>query len=351
MKTIFTNDMCAHVWANQSQPFGRSDSMRFEGAVLYSYRTPIAAIVSTPKGNRAALFTSHTYSITTSSKHMPAARNAWSHVAAFTVPNLGGTAGVSISDHAANLEHFREVYEKERAALMRVPCDSPRVRDAYPGETARDYEPTVAHTALHEIGRAAWRYANEFALKIPAWVDGSAVKNDADAIIARRDRLANDPKRLAKREALRAAKERAEQRAEEARAAKRAERLAELLGVIHDWRMGTLTGSLPHDAHVMADGSAMLRVNTAKGVVETSLGAEAPIEHVARSLGLYRAVLAARGTPWQRGERASDDSLSRLGHFTLDRIEADGSVRAGCHTITAVEVEALAATLTAIGAA
>lgn len=30
MKTVFDNRMLAHVWASQSQPYGRSGSMKFD---------------------------------------------------------------------------------------------------------------------------------------------------------------------------------------------------------------------------------------------------------------------------------------------------------------------------------
>ena len=55
MKTVFSNKMCAHVWAQQSQLGGRSDHMRFDGPTLYSYSTPIGFIPNGAKYGRRVL--------------------------------------------------------------------------------------------------------------------------------------------------------------------------------------------------------------------------------------------------------------------------------------------------------
>ncbi len=66
MKTVFTNSQLAHVWAQLSQPNGRSGSMFFEGAKLYSYGLHyLLAQVHTVKGRRFALINETRYSNTT----------------------------------------------------------------------------------------------------------------------------------------------------------------------------------------------------------------------------------------------------------------------------------------------
>lgn len=48
----------------------------FRGASLYSYQTEIARFVTAPTGEQWVLMDSHSYSMTTSSKHYPACRGA-----------------------------------------------------------------------------------------------------------------------------------------------------------------------------------------------------------------------------------------------------------------------------------
>ncbi len=86
MATVFSNDMVAHVWAQNSQPSGRSHNGQyfFDGPTLYSYGRHFAAGHIMPDG--AALITSDSYSITTS-RHVSRAHRAV-RGRAYTVPAL-----------------------------------------------------------------------------------------------------------------------------------------------------------------------------------------------------------------------------------------------------------------------
>ena len=68
MKTVFNNDMTAHIWAQQTQDVGRSNNgnFHFDKESIYSYRTKIARIHK-GKSNAPfiALITSQRYSVTT----------------------------------------------------------------------------------------------------------------------------------------------------------------------------------------------------------------------------------------------------------------------------------------------
>lgn len=68
-RTVFNNSMLAHVWAQQSQPEGRSSNGNFffDGPTIYSYRRsfPVASFVTMPDGGAAVLFTTRSYSVTT----------------------------------------------------------------------------------------------------------------------------------------------------------------------------------------------------------------------------------------------------------------------------------------------
>lgn len=75
MATVFSNDMVAHVWANQSQESGRSHNGQyyFEGRALYSYGSHFVAGFVMPDG--ATLITTDSYSITTN-RHVSRAHGA-----------------------------------------------------------------------------------------------------------------------------------------------------------------------------------------------------------------------------------------------------------------------------------
>lgn len=89
MKHVFSNDMVAHVWAQRSQPSGYTStrSYSFDGAVLLSYSTPIAAFVQGTRKRTACLISDNTFSVTTA-RHISRARQAVSGVPVFLVPHL-----------------------------------------------------------------------------------------------------------------------------------------------------------------------------------------------------------------------------------------------------------------------
>jgi hypothetical protein len=100
---------------------------------------------------------------------------------------------------------------------------------------------------------------------------------------------------------------------------------------IEAWRRG---------ADVRISGHAypcMLRIDGAN--VETSWGAEFPAEHARKAWPLIRAVYTSGKAWWTNGHKIP------LGHFQVDSIDADGTLRAGCHTLSKSEVEHCAALL------
>lgn len=328
MKTVFSNDMLAHVWAQLKQPHGRSSSMRFDGSTAYSYAEPVAHIVETPTGIRVALFTSRTWSVTTS-KHVSMYRRACGpEMRQFTVPDmLLGRYHVSASEfndaHHTNVEQFRTDYRAMLTQLMRAPSHSWRVRNFEPDGQSENYQ-TAAHRDLCELSRTLEDYQQSFGLEVTPlpW------QVDADAAIARRDRLANDPKAIARRAAQEAAeKARAEKRAlaefertEKARAAFRA-------GEPRTWETRCAD----------EQGRAYLRLSSDGATVETSQGADAPLSDVSRVLALYSRIWWDGQPAWKVPAEWLKDA--RLGSFRLDSIDADGTARAGCHRFSATEIK------------
>jgi hypothetical protein len=70
MKTVFSNSMLCHTWANQLQNFGKGSSMYFEGNTIYSYGShyEIAQIIEAPNLTKVFFVNSNGYSNTTA-KH------------------------------------------------------------------------------------------------------------------------------------------------------------------------------------------------------------------------------------------------------------------------------------------
>ena len=71
MKTVFSKDMVAHIWAQQNQQEGRTatGNFYFNGPTLYSYGNHfIVGKFEQHNGNRCILMSTRTYSVTTSSQ-------------------------------------------------------------------------------------------------------------------------------------------------------------------------------------------------------------------------------------------------------------------------------------------
>jgi hypothetical protein len=146
------------------------------------------------------------------------------------------------------------------------------------------------------------------------------------------DRFARDMKTTAQLEAE--AAERAERAAawEAERKAAEAARTKELAEVIAEWR----AGALPSISRLRS-APCMLRVKGTE--IETSWGARFPAEHARKAWRAISAVYRA-GVTWQ-----TNGHKIPLGHFQVDRIEADGTLHAGCHTLSRAEIEHCAALL------
>lgn len=306
-RTVYDNAMVAHVWANQSQESARSHNgnFHFAGPTIYSYRTPIARLWTGIDGRLVALVDSASYSMTTSSKHMPAIWRALARtVPAFMVPHPASER------HPDNLAYLVARYAELRASLRRR-------RDLWqPAES------------LQELANGAIRYAEAFGLAVPAFdVDGDAATITA-AHAARQARNA-DPAYQAKRE-----------REKERREARKLEREREAAAQRHrlqeESRSRWLAGEYVGCAYQLASagGGALLRVRGDN--VETSQGASVPLSHAIKAFRFIK-LCRERGQEWHRNGHSI-----HVGHFTVDRIEPSGNFTAGCHFIEWSEVARIA---------
>jgi hypothetical protein len=301
-REIFPSAEVPHLWMHKIQPSASNArrTLYFEGDVIYSYGShfPMAVHVTNAKGKPAILINSASYSCTTS-QHQGAVRSAIPDDAVtFEVPQLGiswRSAVMGESVHNDNVIYFqRKVTEyAEKAARAR--------------SESRDWS---LRYALEKVGELK-AYCKFFAVKMPR----VKVPGVADLAVLRAD--------LNKRQAENAKVER------EANKRRAAEALEAAKVSIENFRAGKPYGYLNNIP-------AMLRVNTVSGELETSKGARIPLAHAVRGLKFVRAVVG-KGEDWVK-----NGHTFHLGHYSLDRVEANGTVHAGCHVIGLDEIERIA---------
>ena len=160
----------------------------------------------------------------------------------------------------------------------------------------------------------AFAYCAFFGLPVPNIPEVPEI--DSDALTA-----------IRKREAKRAA-EKAEQTKRE-----RAEALVHQQELITKWRAGQYSGCL-------YDVPAMLRIDGDE--VVTSRGARFPVSHAKRALAFIRKIRESGQAYVRNGHTI------HLGPYALDRIEPDGTVKAGCHVVSWEEIERIAPALDSV---
>jgi hypothetical protein len=341
MKTVFDTRQLAHLWANRAQPHGRNagNSTHFDGAVFYSYQTPIAAHIPTARTPRtkepiygAVLVTSHTYSVTTSGKHMTAVCRAIpDNVPVFTVPDIGHSGGRArtlsgwpASDPAA----YVKTHKANLAWLL----------GRYHDTVTREMRARQWYAPASEVLLRPWAevesYARVFKVKLLKRDTPDTVA-DAAKIEARRERLTaerNSPKYTEKVEKARVQREAARERREATQATQRAEaaRIRELQNAarLAEWRTGANVPA-PYGEY------AALRFNNQE--FETSQGARVNLDDARK---FYAFWVDVRPFGWLPSPASGDQF--HVGPFPLRQIHAGGDVQIGCHKIKAEEIEAFA---------
>lgn len=278
--------------------------------VIFSHgrHFPIAAFVTTPKGERVVLANFHESRSNSTSKHQCHVRRAIpSRYPVFDVPHVAPQFKRGGSDHfhRDNLDELmkRAAAENGKAKRARI------------------------HKEFHNSRAASWldmagAYAAAFDLEwSPVGLDELAEE------VARRDR-----------------EQQAQYRKErEERAAKERERMVLLrvnqAGEMTDWYNG-IGASVPSAYRVDDNGSAYVRRYRGRlsdlDVLQTSMGAEVPWEHALKVFKFIKLV-RAKGEGWKR-----NGHVIRVGHYQVDSIDADGNMWAGCHYFTWSHMEALA---------
>lgn len=306
-KQVFDTGEIPHLWFHRSQESARNPqgNLFFRGDTIFSYgeHFPLARHVTSKSGKHAVMVNSGSYSFTTSGHQSQVRQAIASGTLVFEVPSIREHS----FDHAANLEHF--VRESEKALQT--------------AERARKHGKYELATAMQMRDRAR-EYAKFFGQKMPkfGFLPAGKKLEALRAKITEREKRAKELDAVA--DARRAAREAERQRL----------RALEMPEKIAAWRNG---GNLEYwDLRGLP---TMLRLKDDQ--VETSMGAKVPAEHALRALKLVRACVSA-GREYQR-----NGHTEHVGNYAIDRIEANGTLHAGCHVIALEEIERFAPVLEA----
>ena len=298
MRTVVSSSEIGHLWAHQTQYHAKAGNIFFNGPTIFSYghHFPMARIVESGKGKhkgeKAVLFTTRTYSVSTA-KHL-----SYTHRA---IPAGMAVFNVPLEDRATqDTELFKTYADRLEAALL--DAARPRVKQA----------PRLAQA--QSIAEEGNRFAEFFGLRkrlnLPA--DFSQAVEAARIKQGRENAKRAKAREAAELVALEQAKERARKFQEEQ---------------LPEWLNGART-SLPfHDFAYLRRGGEE---------VETSHGARFPIEHAKRAYRLLAKLVA------KREEYRANGHTIRVGHYGIDSLSADGMVRAGCHKLLWAEIERFA---------
>jgi hypothetical protein len=289
MKHVVSSSEVPHLWAHQSQDSARNgnDTLYFRGATIYSYGShfPIASFVETPDQSRVIYFTTETYSVTTA-RHISMVRHSLpGYLPVFNVPLDQG------------------FYRKEPAYFAGTYRD--RIKEASENvarsrnQNLREYR----YETLCELVKEANRYCETFKLS-----ETFMVPTDFDELKKELSRIA------------------AEKRSEEK--ARQAETLRKNSEAIEQWCKG-LRSELPWNIETV-----YLRIEGDEMV--TSKGARVPLSHAVALLETIEHCIETR-TPYKR-----NGHTIRIGFYTVDSIDTDGNLRAGCHSILWSQISRIA---------
>ena len=288
-----------HRWAHQVKPQGKSGNVFYEGPILYSYghHFPLAVLTgkTTSDGKEVVLVNSRSYSMTTA-KHKSLAARASSHKCHIYIPHPA-------SSHPPHVtENFDYLNEQTHNAVERLK----KIRSAV-GYSERGARECVETAKLY---RRVFLKGRGHVVPLP---------KDFDAILtAARER---ETRHDAAAEVRRARQFEAWERRQELNALAEVEKIAA-------WRAGenvSVSWGLP----------VMLRLKNTE-TVETSLRVEIPLSHAER---VYRLILGimVKGEDWE-----TNGHTIPVGVYKVDKIGKDGTLYAGCHTISFEEIDRFA---------
>lgn len=392
-REVFPTDEIPHLWATQAQTRARNaqGNLYFDGRTIYSYRQswPLARIYTRPESaaitatNALVLTNSARYSVTTA-QHAHAVERAVSHLTQIAVPvpvPVTSYGGLTTSMHAANLTYLRKEADSELARAERA---------------MTEWRVESSVNRAEELYAAIGTYLSFFRIRRKA---PDFPQARADAAHARVRRILNpDPVRDAAK--IRARKRRTDKlRAElqavfdnyctqvetyntAVRAARAAlpdypspEQIAQYWRDTGEWLSGqSVTVDAPYptlqylgsyqparyygrhgaqrklqtagfdlprveSVHPAYDRPSEILLRVSGEEIQTSWGARVPLAAAPMVWSLVRRAMR------QGGWTPSGLGRVMIGHYSVDNISADGTMRAGCHTIKFAELQRMARTL------
>lgn len=294
-----------HAWAHQTRDWGANSTrtVSFDGVNAYSYRACIGTIVEVgnKRKNRVYLVNSRDYSVTTRNHKSMLRQSIPVGAVAFEVPYLDNHS------HAGNVNYLLNLYNEKLGEAKR----------------ARKYKGSALRHALNYLSKAR-EYAKVF--KVPAkYTKLPTVKQEAEvrALLPEYERIQEQ------KEQEETERRRAEYQTWLDASPERAEQEAKLESWLNCESNGYLS-MLPYPR---------MRLNG--DTVETTLGANVPLEHVKKLVPMILKRIEA-GEPWVPTQDL------RLGHYRISRLDADGTLTVGCHRFPKEEVIRFAKVLEAV---
>ena len=287
-KTVFDGQEVAHLWAHQAQDHARNsvNNVSFCGDEFRSYATAIARHIKNKRGEKAVIVATGYYSSTTC-KHQCWVRYALrdTQITVFHVDRVGD----------APREYFKQYGERV-------------VKMMGQWERARDRKPVILRE-IEETVEEANRFAAFHGLRQRLTTDFAEMQ-EASRKIAEANKRADARKAKAREKARLAALA----EGEEKRAA---------------WIEGK-EDSFPDAWQVP------VRLRIVGNELQTSLSASVPLQHAKK---LFKIIKHCKETGQ---EYHSNGHTEHIGHYPVDYIHTDGSVKIGCHTVEWPEVERVA---------
>lgn len=355
-KHVFNdNREIAHLWFHGAYGNARNprSNFYFSGDTIYSYGShfPIARLVKNKAGNQAVLMTTRKYSPTTA-KHI---RTVWSAIRVRTGDAWVPAEGWQIFNvpEPTDFTHSQLAGYQSRITELGKTVLQSRIREKTKAERFSKLVLLVTE-------------ANDFA-KFTGVKKRFAVPANVEVLSAELGKIVKREEQEKKRRQV------AQEKEWKWQTAKQRE---EYQSALKGWLAGEQV-YLPRNP----DGNreAYLRVNPVDStVVETSQGARFPVSHARRAVRFIRlltskptcdcaecptchvmAVCAKCGKCASCTEHIAgcigcaegrplfvrNGHSIRLGHYAVDKIEADGTIRAGCHVVTRAEFEKIAGVL------
>ena len=304
MKTVFNNNECMHVYAQQSNDQGRTNngSVFFNGKTIYSYGHyfPMCHFID----DNTAFVNSSSYSMSTSA-HQEELRGAILHYKKFYIPT-----------QLLNVFLISNKFDKSfQDELIKHAFDS---RDEHLKNATKRRKIYLKH---NDVGSAIWDLKNarsifnHFNKKPPVKLERaiSELKNDVTDILATfsdvlaKAKIKNDRQNAAIQK--------------------------QLLKNADKWRSNTLK---PGES-IRGLNKTLMRVNLERGIIETSKNANFPIVDAKLAFLLIRRMREAKCE-----FKKNAANIVKLGHYTIDSVDKKGNVKAACHYIEWDQIEACA---------